>query len=82
MVKINMDKAKDIKRDVIRLEREPEFSKLDIEYQKASERNDTAAMQEIADKKQKLRDAPATNKIEEAKTVEDLNRITLENITK
>lgn len=77
-----MDKAKDIKREAIRLQREPEFSKLDVDYQRATEKNDTAAMQDIAEKKQKLRDAPAAPEIQEAKTVEDLNRITLENITK
>lgn len=82
MVKINMDKAKDIKRDTIRLEREPEFSKLDLEYQRATEKNDTAAMQEIVEKKDKLRDAPAAPQIENAKSVDDLNKITLQDITK
>jgi hypothetical protein len=76
-----MDKAKDIKKDTIRLERQPELEKLDVEYQRALEQNDQAKMAEIVEKKQKLRDAPAAEQIENAKTTQDLNKITLDSLT-
>jgi len=81
-IKINMDKARDIKRDIIRIERKPELEKLDVEYQRALEQNDQVKMAEIVEKKQKLRDAPAAEQIQTAETTQDLNKITLETLTK
>jgi len=81
VIKINMDKARDIKRDTIRLERQPELEKLDVEYQRALENNDQVKMAEIVDKKQKLRDAPASEQIENASTTKALNSISLESLT-
>ena len=77
-----MDKARDIKRDIIRIERKPELEKLDVEYQRALEQNDQVKMAEIVEKKQKLRDAPAAEQIQTAETTQDLNKITLETLTK
>jgi hypothetical protein len=81
MIKINMDKAKDIKRDQLRLERQPELERLDVEYQRALESNDQEKMAQIVEQKEKLRDAPASPQIQNAQSVESLNKITLDKLT-
>lgn len=63
--------AREIIRKGIREAREEKFKKLDVKYQIAMEQNDTAAMAEIAAKKQELRDAPAAADIEDVVTAED-----------
>lgn len=80
-IKINMDKAKDIKRDDLRLQRQPELERLDVEYQRALERNDQEQMALIVELKQKLRDAPASPQIDNAQSVDSLNKITLDKLT-
>lgn len=66
MININMNKAKDIWRNKIRQERQPVLEKLDIDYIKAIEEQNTITQQEIISKKQALRDAPADPRIENA----------------
>lgn len=63
--------ARELIREGIRIYREDRFKKLDVKYQIAMEQNDTAAMAEIAAKKQELRDAPAAADIEDIVTAED-----------
>ena len=75
MININMTKARDIWRDKIREDREPILQQLDIEYMQALENQDIAKQQEIAIKKQSLRDAPADARIENANDI-----LTLKNI--
>lgn len=57
MIKINLDKAKEILKDRVRAERAPILSSLDVEFMRAVEAGDTQKQQEIASKKQSLRDA-------------------------
>lgn len=57
MIKINLDKAKEILKDRVRAERAPMLSSLDVEFMRAVEAGDTQKQQEIASKKQSLRDA-------------------------
>lgn len=68
---INMDKAKVITKDRLRKEREPEFQKLDVEFQRALESGqDTTA---IVAAKQRLRDI--TKLVDTAQTVDELKAI-------
>jgi len=60
MITINLDKAKNIQKDRWRNARKPLLEKLDVEFLKAIETNNTAKQQEIISKKQQLRDV--TNK--------------------
>jgi hypothetical protein len=53
---VNISKAKEIKKNKWRAMRIPLLQQLDVEYIRAVERADTAAQQEIAAKKQQLRD--------------------------
>lgn len=72
-ITVNMEKAKDIWREKIRAEREPELAKLDTEYMKALEAgSDTTA---IVTQKQVLRDAPAHADIEAATTADQLKLV-------
>jgi len=70
VISVNMDKAKDIWRDKIRLARIEPLADLDTAYMKALETSaDTTQI--IADK-QALRDAPSLPSINEATTTDQL----------
>jgi hypothetical protein len=56
MIKVNIDKAKQIWLDHYRAARSPLLAKLDIEFMRAVESNDALLQAEIAEKKQALRD--------------------------
>lgn len=55
-VKVNVEKAKEIQRDVWRRMRKPLLDALDLELMKALEASNTAKRKEVADRKQALRD--------------------------
>jgi len=80
MITVNISKAKEIVKDKIRAERAKLLAQLDVEFMRAVEMADTAKQQEIAAKKQALRDAPAHSSIEEAETTEELKQITIDSI--
>ena len=70
IIKIDMAKAKEIHKNIIRAARTPKLAALDIEFQKALETSaDTTS---IVSKKKALRDAPATNAINAATTEAEL----------
>ena len=69
---IDMAKAREIHKEKIRFARKPLLEALDIEYQKADEKNDTSKKSEIAAKKQALRDAPADSGINAASDADAL----------
>ena len=69
---INLQKAKEIKKDMVRAERAPILAQLDVEFLKAVEMGDTAKIQEISAKKQALRDVTTDPDILEATSVEEL----------
>ena len=77
MIVINLDKAKDIRREQFRKERQPLLDALDVQFMRAVETGDAASQQSIAQKKQMLRDAPASPEIAAAQTVDELKAITL-----
>lgn len=66
MITINMDIARQIWRNKIRINRKTIFEKLDILYLRAIENNNTVEQQNIAILKQKLRDAPSDPRIDNA----------------
>lgn len=72
MISIDMTKAREIKRDMIRAERAPLLAALDIEFMRAVEAGDTAKQQEIAAEKQRLRDATKAPAIDSAQTPDEL----------
>ncbi len=76
MININIDKAKEIKKDMLRAEREPLLTGLDIEVMKNI--TDSVKLAEIEAEKQKLRDI--TTKVDELSTVEELKEATIESL--
>ena len=72
MIKVNMNKAVEIKKDMIRAERAPKLEALDVAFMRAVEAGDTAKQAEIAAKKQALRDATDDPVINSAQTPEEL----------
>lgn len=75
MIKINMTKAVEIKKDIIRAERAPILDSLDVEFMRAVEAGDAKKQAEIAAKKQALRDATKDPAIAAAKTPEELKAV-------
>jgi uncharacterized protein YdaT len=72
---IDINKAKDITKNRLRVERKPLLEAQDVAFQRALESNaDTSA---IVAEKQRLRDI--TTLVDTANTVEELKSITLEN---
>lgn len=69
---VNMQKALDIKKDLIRRERAPLLAALDIEMMRAIESGATVKQEEIKQKKQALRDATADPILTQAITPEEL----------
>lgn len=72
MISIDMIKAREIKRDLIRAERAPMMAALDVEFMRAVETGDTAKQQEVAAEKQRLRDATQDPSIDAAQTPDEL----------
>jgi hypothetical protein len=72
MITINITKAKEIAKEVLRTERQPVLQKLDIEFQKALETGNTELQTAVVEQKQALRDITKHSSIVNAKTVEKL----------
>ena len=75
MIVINIDKAKEIKKDQLRAERKPLLESLDVEFVKALETG--ADTTPIVAEKQRLRDI--TKLCDTAQTVEELKAIEVNN---
>ena len=73
MLKINIEKAKEIKKDYIRAERAPLLQALDIEVMKNI--TDEVKLAEIEAEKQKLRDV--TTRVDLLNSVEELKNATI-----
>jgi len=72
VIKVNMDKAREVKKDMIRAERAPKLEALDVAFMRAVEAGDAEKQAEIAAKKQALRDATDDPVITAAQTPEEL----------
>lgn len=75
MINVNMDKARDIKKDMIRAERTPKLAALDVDFMRAIEQGDTDLQATIAAKKQALRDATDDPAIAAATTPDELKAV-------
>ena len=75
MITIDMVKAREIKKDMIRAERAPKLAALDTDFMRAVEDGDTAAQAAIAVVKQSLRDATDDPAIAAALTPEQLKAV-------
>ncbi len=73
MITINLEKAKGIKKDMLRADRKPLLDKLDIDYMKAIEQGQDTA--EIVAEKQRLRDI--TKLTDTVTSVEELKSISV-----
>lgn len=78
---VDMPRARDIHRGMLRRERAPRLAELDIAAMRAIEAKDDKQIEAVAVAKQKLRDAPAHPAIERASTPNSLNAITLDVLT-
>lgn len=72
MITIDMEKAKNIWRNKIREARVPKLQQLDIEFQRSLESGNSQKQQEIAQKKQFLRDLTNASEITNATTIDEL----------
>ena len=72
MITININLAKDIWRNQIRLNRQPLLEKLDIEFIRSLESGDIEKQNLIKTQKQALRDAPSDPRIDLANSAEEL----------
>jgi len=75
MITVDMTKARESKRDMTRAERKPLLEQLDVEFMRAVEVGDTTLQQEIAAKKQSLRDVTADPVIDTATTPDELKAV-------
>ena len=71
-IAVDMTKARDIAKDMVRAERAPLLAQLDVEMIRAIEAGDAAKQAEIAAKKQALRDATKHPELLAAQTPEEL----------
>jgi hypothetical protein len=73
-INVDIDKAKEIHKDKLRIKRKPLLQRLDVDYMMALEKGDTILCKQIAEEKQKLRDITKSPEITEARSVEDLKK--------
>jgi hypothetical protein len=71
---IDLDKAKNIWRNKIRVVRDKKLKELDIKWMKAMERGDIRVAESIASEKQVLRNLPDREEISRAETLEELKK--------
>jgi hypothetical protein len=73
MITINLNKAKEIKKQVLRKEREPLLQALDVQFQRAMETNSDTT--EIVQSKQILRDV--TDLVDACTTLEEIDSVSI-----
>lgn len=76
MISVNLEKAKDLKKQILRRDRAPILQKLDIEFQRALENGSDTS--DIISKKQALRDA--TLLVNQVENIEQLKAIDLPDV--
>lgn len=77
-VMVNLERAKRMHRDRLRLERKERLEALDVAFMRAVERGDTEEQRSIAIKKQQLRDIPNHPAISAAASTADLRSLTVD----
>lgn len=78
MITVNMAKAREIQKDMLREERKSKLEALDVAFMRAVEAGDAAAQADIAAQKQVLRDVTADARIDAAGTPDELKSLTLD----
>ena len=71
-VVVNLTKAKEIWKNKLRRARKPILEKLDVEYIKALENEDSSKAKEIVSLKKKLRDVTVSRELTGAKSIESI----------
>lgn len=79
-IKVDMPKAREIKKRLIRPERDARLLALDAEFMKALEDGDIPKQNQIKAQKNKLRNAPQNPKIAAARTPDELKALTLDDL--
>lgn len=69
---IDLERAKDVWRNKMRLSRDKRLKQLDLEWMKAMERGDSAESVKIAAQKQELRDITKRDELKYAKTLAEI----------
>lgn len=77
MINININKAKEIQKNIFRKNREELFKQLDLEFTIALENQDLVKIQEIKNKKEFLRNCPNHPAITACSTVDELKSLDL-----
>lgn len=80
MIKINIEKAKEIKKEQLRQERKPMLEQLDVEMMRALEASDSQKQSEVTAKKQALRDATKHDSLVNASDAEQLKSLKLSDL--
>lgn len=75
VITVDMNKAKDIYKDILRSARKPMLEDLDLQFMRAVESGNTVLQAEIAAKKQALRDITTDPNIDKVKKAEDFRKI-------
>lgn len=78
MININMTKAVEIQKNIVRAERAPRLQELDLEAMKNF--NNSTALAEIEAEKQVLRDITTSPRFTEAKTPDELKALSLDEL--
>ena len=73
LIKVSLEKYRQITKNRLRVEREPLFAALDVAYQRADETGDTVKKAEVASEKQRLRNI--TNLADQATTLDELKAL-------
>lgn len=76
----NIERAKEIKKIKLRELRVEALAVLDVEYQRADEEGDASKKKQVAAKKKLLRDVTQHAKLLNAKTVEELKALKIEDL--
>ena len=81
MIKVNIEKAKEVQKDRLRQERTAKFEQLDRDFMLAMAKGDNAGALAIEEQREKLRDVTKHEALMSAMTVEQLKACTLEGLT-
>lgn len=72
-LKLNIDKAKEIKKEKLRIERFNILNKLDVQFMLAIENDDNETKTKIVEEKKRLRDI--TSLVDNASTIEEIKAV-------
>lgn len=77
---VNMNRARNLHKEALRRARAPYLQSLDVAYQRADEQGDTAEKTRVAKLKQRFRDVTDDQRIAQAETPEELEKLSLDKL--